>query len=85
MLALSDLGMTVTPSQAQKVIQKYIPPGSTAEGLSKEEFLSLVADIRKKQRRHGRAGAPPADRREGGAPAVHGLSGGVRKSWGVPV
>ena len=48
--ALADLGMVVNGAQAKKVMNRYLPEGSAETELNKQQFLRLVADLRRKQR-----------------------------------
>ena len=65
MMALSDLGMTVSGAQADKVLKKYLPEGSADAELNKDQFMTLVQDLQSMQaaaspRASPRAGAPGA-------------------------
>ena len=54
--ALSDLGMKLTPAQANSVVRKYAPSG--ADELTREQFLKCVDDLQAMQSAASPRGTP---------------------------
>ena len=47
--ALADLGMKLTPAQADSVVRKYAAAGSAADELTRDQFLRCVNDLQAMQ------------------------------------